>query len=50
MQALNSISAEHNSTIIFPLPIDMLSFYMKSSSKKKSGDKKALLEDEDTDD
>ncbi|KAK2155883.1 hypothetical protein LSH36_228g02017 [Paralvinella palmiformis] len=29
LQTLNSISAEKNSTIIFPLPIDMLSGFMK---------------------
>ncbi|XP_059157546.1 band 7 protein AGAP004871-like isoform X2 [Physella acuta] len=29
LQTLNTISAEKNSTIIFPLPIDMLSVFMK---------------------
>ena len=29
LQTLNSISAEKNSTIIFPLPIDVISDYMK---------------------
>lgn len=29
LQTLNSISAEKNSTIIFPLPINMLSSIMK---------------------
>ena len=28
LQTLNSISAEHNSTIIFPVPIDILSNFM----------------------
>ena len=28
LQTLNSISAEKNSTIIFPLPVDMLAGYM----------------------
>merc|ERR1712098_974621 len=28
LQTLNSISAEKNSTIIFPLPIDMISHFM----------------------
>merc|ERR1719397_2403880 len=28
LQTLNSISAEHNSTIIFPVPIDILSHFM----------------------
>lgn len=30
LQSLNSIAAEKNSTIIFPLPIDMLQCFMKS--------------------
>jgi len=29
LQTLNSISAEKNSTIIFPLPIDMMNAFMK---------------------
>lgn len=29
-QTLNTISAEKNSTIVFPLPIDILSYFMKS--------------------
>ncbi len=29
LQTLNSISAEKNSTIVFPLPIDILSGFMK---------------------
>jgi len=33
LQTLNNISAEKNSTIIFPLPIDMISHFMK---KKKT--------------
>jgi len=36
LQTLNSISAEKNSTIIFPLPIDLLTQFMKPSG---SGDK-----------
>ena len=28
LQTLNSISAEHNSTIVFPVPIDLLSNFM----------------------
>ena len=29
LQTLNSISAEHNSTIVFPVPIDLLSNFMQ---------------------
>ncbi|CRL03176.1 CLUMA_CG016471, isoform A [Clunio marinus] len=29
LQTLNTISAEKNSTIIFPLPIDMMTFFMR---------------------
>lgn len=28
LQTLNNISAEKNSTIIFPLPIDMISYFV----------------------
>jgi len=31
-QTLNTISAEHNSTIIFPLPMDFLSSFMQNKS------------------
>uniref|UniRef100_A0A182YBT5 Band 7 domain-containing protein n=3 Tax=Cellia TaxID=44534 RepID=A0A182YBT5_ANOST len=30
LQTLNTISAEKNSTIVFPLPIDILTYFMKS--------------------
>ncbi|XP_037032779.1 band 7 protein AGAP004871 isoform X1 [Bradysia coprophila] len=30
LQTLNTISAEKNSTIVFPLPIDMITYFMKS--------------------
>ncbi|KAK0086261.1 hypothetical protein PV325_003460 [Microctonus aethiopoides] len=30
LQTLNTISAEKNSTIVFPLPIDMLTYFMKA--------------------
>ena len=33
LQTLNNISAEKNSTIIFPLPIDMFSHFMKAKEK-----------------
>ncbi|XP_058987244.1 band 7 protein AGAP004871-like isoform X2 [Musca domestica] len=34
LQTLNTISAEKNSTIVFPLPIDMLTYFMKNSEAK----------------
>lgn len=34
LQTLNSISAEKNSTIIFPLPIDMMSNFLRPESAK----------------
>ncbi|KAL7644853.1 UNVERIFIED_CONTAM: hypothetical protein RMT77_004670 [Armadillidium vulgare] len=46
MQTLNAISAEKNSTIIFPLPIDLLSYYMKDKDTKKASKKDLLSEDE----
>ena len=33
LQTLNNISAENNSTIIFPFPIDLISSFMSSSVK-----------------
>merc|ERR1712130_775539 len=33
LQTLNSISAEHNSTIIFPVPIDIMSHFMSYSQQ-----------------
>ena len=34
LQTLNSISAEKNSTIIFPLPIDFISHFLKDKNDK----------------
>ena len=34
LKTLNTISAEKNSTIVFPLPIDMMTFFMKKSAWK----------------
>ena len=36
-QTLNSISAEKNSTIIFPLPIDFITHFLKGGSGNSSG-------------
>ena len=36
LQTLNSISAENNSTIIFPVPIDIMSEFMQTSSSAQS--------------
>jgi len=35
LQTLNSISAEHNSTIIFPVPIDIVSNFMSFSQQQQ---------------
>jgi len=35
LQTLNSISAEKNSTIIFPLPIDFISHFLKGGDEKE---------------
>uniref|UniRef100_A0A336LJ09 CSON003686 protein n=1 Tax=Culicoides sonorensis TaxID=179676 RepID=A0A336LJ09_CULSO len=35
LQTLNTISAEKNSTIVFPLPIDILSYFIKASDAQK---------------
>jgi len=36
LQTLNSIATEQNSTIVFPLPIDLFSFLQKSQSDSNS--------------
>ncbi|XP_071870538.1 band 7 protein AGAP004871 isoform X2 [Bombus fervidus] len=36
LQTLNTISAEKNSTIVFPLPIDILTYFMKATVGKDS--------------
>ena len=36
LQTLNSISAENNSTIIFPVPIDIISHFVNSKMAKKN--------------
>jgi erythrocyte band 7 integral membrane protein len=36
LQTLNTISAEKNSTIVFPLPIDMLTYFMKAQEAASS--------------
>jgi erythrocyte band 7 integral membrane protein len=38
LQTLNSISAEKNSTIIFPLPIDFISHFLKDKDKEEKQD------------
>jgi erythrocyte band 7 integral membrane protein len=38
LQTLNSISAEKNSTIIFPLPIDFISHFLKDKDKDEKPD------------
>merc|ERR1719510_605396 len=37
LQTLNSISAEHNSTIIFPVPIDIVSNFMNYQQQCEGG-------------
>lgn len=33
-QTLNTISAEKNSTIVFPLPVDMITYFMRASEAR----------------
>ncbi|KAL4120413.1 hypothetical protein QTP88_013110 [Uroleucon formosanum] len=42
LQTLNTISAEKNSTIIFPLPIDIISFFTRSREPRESGEHREL--------
>lgn len=41
LQTLNSIAAEHNSTIIFPMPMNILDHFMGKKSPKELEDKSA---------
>ena len=43
LQTLNSIAAEKNSTIVFPLPIDFISHFM-NKSKPPSPDKEEKID------
>ena len=36
LQTLNNISQENNSTIVFPVPIDIISEMMRGDSKERS--------------
>lgn len=36
LQTLNTISAEKNSTIVFPLPIDILTYFMNAKNAKSA--------------
>merc|ERR1712183_662038 len=38
LQTLNSISAENNSTVIFPVPIDIMSHFMSSHNSSRAPD------------
>jgi len=40
LQTLNGISAEKNSTIIFPLPIEMLTHFMRSGGGNNGAERK----------
>jgi hypothetical protein len=33
LQTLTEIASERNSTLIFPIPVDMISMFMKKDSK-----------------
>merc|ERR1712212_1389167 len=37
LQTLNSISAENNSTVIFPVPIDIMNSFMQMNNNNQSG-------------
>ena len=48
MQTLNSISAEKNSTVIFPLPMDLISRMLKGGSveEEKVWEEEKVVEEE----
>ena len=41
LQTLGSISAENNSTVVFPVPVDIFSFF--TQRKKVTGNKETLI-------
>jgi len=44
LQTLSSIAAEHNSTIIFPMPMNILDHFMEKTKDKKETQKSLLRE------
>jgi len=44
LQTLNSISAEHNSTIVFPVPIDIISNFMHLQPQADFGDQQQFMQ------
>lgn len=42
LQTLNTISAEKNSTIIFPLPIDLIQAFMKRGGGGGGGERETI--------
>ncbi|XP_060861377.1 band 7 protein AAEL010189-like [Metopolophium dirhodum] len=42
LQTLNTISAEKNSTIVFPLPIDIISFFTRPREPRESRERREL--------
>ena len=45
LQTLNSISAEKNSTIVFPVPIDIISKLMSNNSSHHHADRRSEKSD-----
>jgi erythrocyte band 7 integral membrane protein len=48
LQTLNTISAEKNSTIIFPLPIELLQRFIKPSFKSRRDNDDDVTKDSET--
>ena len=44
LQTLSSIAAEHNSTIIFPMPMNILDHFMDKGNHKRDARAKAAAE------
>jgi hypothetical protein len=44
LQTLSSIAAEHNSTIIFPMPMNILDHFMDSRGRKREPRKSTTVE------
>ena len=48
LQSLNQISAEKNSSIIFPIPVDLISDMVEGMRQRTDGDVRAELQRKDT--
>ena len=44
LQTLNGIATEQNSTIVFPLPVDLFTLFQRTQSDTNTSTKKSTIE------